>query len=393
MKKIRSIKIFSLFLLLFFVSCIALRKKDAVKRLKHVETQPQNFCVTLKCNIVNNTIYLKARVGGTSTDQNFMFDTGAPLTYSFKTKDSFNIHSKRYFRAGSHKIDYGSGAIALGNIKFNNAGFIVADDVLEEYTIDGLVGSSLFQNSICELNFSDSTLKISNDLKNFTNIKDGYTGSFKPLEGQATPIVKIAIGKDTMDAFIDSGFDGFIKLSQRTKISSYEATKKESVSNGRYFGGPNKDHIFTRTHYRVHHFNLLGLKQDSVLLLQYPDYYGRNLVGLSFLKKFIVTIDWIHHQIYLKPIQEINFKKNIYTYGFSCTKYNNGLRVLEIYKGSDAEKAGLKSGDIIVSINNSKEFSEDLISGINANIPASDSIRVEVTAKKTVTLKKYKLFN
>jgi len=271
---------------------------------------------------------------------------------------------------------------------------LVTNQVLDEYEgIDGLIGSSILQGSICELNFSDSTIRISNELKNFTNIRGGYSGSFEPSEAQATPIVKIALGKDTITAFIDTGFEGVIKLSQRTKISPEAARRQESVSNGRYFGGPAKDHFFCRTHYQVCRAEILGLALDSMVMTQYPEYYGRNLVGLSFLKKFIVTLDWIHHRIYLKPISEPHFRRNIYTYGFNCLMRDGQLRVLEVYKGTELEKAGIKSGDVIVAINNTSDFTDALVSEINSNTPGNDTIKLEIKDKPALTLRKSKLFN
>ncbi|MEO6302018.1 MAG: hypothetical protein ABIP51_02485 [Bacteroidia bacterium] len=380
-------------IIILFTSCIALRKKNLVKQLKNVEPDPKVFCVTLKTKI-EDYLYVKAKIGDRAEEQKFLFDTGSPLTYSFKTKDSFNLKTKKYFRFGSKKAAYGSGSITLGNVKFNNAGFIVLQgDIMEEMKdLEGLIGSSILQTSICELNFEDSTIKISNDLSNFTNIQNIYSSDFEPSEAQGTPVVKIAIGKDTVTAFIDTGFDGIIKLSQKEKISIDAASKEESFSNGRYFGGPDKDHFFYRTYYQVHQMRISGMKMDSIVIMQYPEYYGRNLVGLGFLKKFIITIDWIHHRIYFKPIEEINFKKNIYTYGFTCLMQNKQLRVCNIYKGSEFEKAGIKSGDIIVSINKKKDFSDAIISTINSNKPGNDSIQIEIKNKQTLTLKKNALF-
>ena len=138
---------------------------------------------------------------------------------------------------------------------------------------------------------------------------------------------------------------------------------------------------------------ILGMELDSMVIMRYPEYYGRNLVGLKFLEKFIITIDWIHHRIYLKPIQNIHFKKNIYTYGFTCWMQDKQLRVLEIYKDSEFEKAGIKSGDVITSINKTKDVTDAMLSNINSNSPNSDTIQIEIKNKLTLTLRKNKLFN
>ena len=379
-------------ILIFFSSCLVIRKKEVAKVIGHVEPEPATYCFTVKTKITD-ILSVSAKIGNQANEQDFMFDTGSPLTYSFKTKDSFNIAAKKYFKIGSYKCDYGTGAVTFGNVKFNNAGFIVTDHILREYPeVDGLIGSSLLQTSICELNFADSTIKISNDLANFTNIKNSYAGSFEPSEAQATPIVKIAIGKDTLTAFIDTGFSGLIKFNGNVKLPPGAATKREWYRNVKYFGGSKKDLFVNGAYYQVSRLGISGLQLDSMIIWQDPKYYGRNLVGLAFLKKFIVTIDWAHHRIYLKPIEELHFRQ-IHTYGFTCWMQDKQLRVMDIYKGSDIEKAGVRSGDVIAGINNTNDFSEAMISGINSNKPGNDSIQLEIKGRPAITLKKQRLFN
>ena len=364
------------------------------KVFSHVETSPKTFCTVVKAKIASDIISVKAQIGNTPAHQNFMFDTGAPLMYKFKTKDSFNIAAKKLLRIGLYKADYGIGSINFGNVVFNSAGFLVSDQILGEYKeVDGIIGSSMLQTSICELNFADSTIKISNDLKNFTNIENCYSSAFELYGTQAIPVVKIVIGKDTSTAFIDTGFSGMIRLNGNIKIPAEEARQKESYRNVRYFGIAKKDYFINTNYYQIRRLEVSGIKMDSIMLRQDPKYYGINCVGLAFLKKFIITIDWIHHRIYFKPIENTHFLKNIYTYGFNCDKYNNQLRVLDIYKGSEAEKAGIKSGDVIVSINKNKDLSDLIISTINSYELVKDSIQIEIKDKPMLTLKKYKLFN
>ncbi|MBL7910182.1 MAG: PDZ domain-containing protein [Bacteroidia bacterium] len=353
------------------------------KIFTHVETEPKIYSFTLKTKITD-ILFVKAKINNRSDEQNFMFDTGAPLTYKFTTKDSFNIQAKKLFRLGPYKTDFGSGSINLGNVKFNNAGFLVTDQILGEYKeVEGIIGASMLQTSICEINFADSTIKISNDINNFKNIENCYSSVFEPLGSQGTPIVKIVVGKDTANAFIDTGYSGIIRLNDKINIPSEEAEKQEMFSS--------KKDIFT--YYQLHRLDISGIKMDTVILGQDKKYGGYNCIGLTFLKKFIVTIDWIHHRIYFKPIKAILPKQILYTYGFTCLMKNNQLRVYAIYKDSPAEKAGLKIGDVIVSINQTNNFSDSTISNINAWKLSNDSIRLEIKDKPTITLKKYKLFN
>jgi len=382
-----------IFLFFLFSSCAILRKKELKRSFVNVDTNPTSYCFTAKTNI-SYFLSVKAKIADQVAEQNFMFDTGSPLTYKFKTKDSFNITSKRWFKYGSYKVDFGTGSINFGGVNFSNVGYLVTDHILNEYKdVDGIIGSSVLKTSICELNFSDSTIKISNDIKNFANIQDCYSTTFDPYELQATPVVKITIGKDTLTAFIDTGFSGILRLNGKVKIPNEVAKKQETFRNVRYFGYPKKDYFINTNYYNINKFDIGGIKIDSTLIGQDPKYYGRNCVGLAFLKKFIITIDWMHNRIYFKPIKEFSFKQSYYSYGFTCYKYDKQLRVYEIYKGSEAEKAGIKSGDVIVSVNFKTNVTDAMVSTINSNKADNDLIQIEIKDKPMLTLKKYKLFN
>jgi predicted aspartyl protease len=391
-----AVKIASSIIILTFLilsSCVLSRKKNLEKKLENVDPDPKTYTFTLKTKITD-ILSVKAQIGGRPGTRNFMFDTGSPLTYSFKTKDSFNIISKKLFRLGSNKFDYGSGSIKVGTVTFNNAGFLVTDYVLSDYgEVDGIIGSSILQTSICEINFVDSTIRISNDLENFTNIQNTYSCSFEPSESQGTPIVKITIGKDTITAFIDTGFSGTLKLNNNVKIPPSAAEKQEVYCNLKYFGVAKSDNIIRMNYYQPKRLSISNINLDSMIIGQDQKYKGRNLIGLSFLKKFIVTIDWIHHRIYFKPIESLRLKKNVHTYGFTCKVYDGQLRIFHVYSGSEIEKAGIKSGDVILAINNSKEFSDTIISSINSHDPGSDSIQILLKNNFALHLKKNKLFN
>jgi hypothetical protein len=391
----RAIKIITTALIiapLFFSSCVIARKKKAEKLLENVQPDPINYNFTLKAKITD-IISIKAQIENTSGTQNFMLDTGSPLTYSYKTRDSFNLATKKLFSFGSNRFHYGSGSITLGNVKFKNAGFLVTDYILNEYReVAGLIGSSILQNSICELNFADSTIKISNLPENFTNTERAYVTAFKPRESQGTPVVKLMIGNDTVTAFIDTGFEGMIRLNKDVKIPVKEAGRQETCRNIKYFNGAKKDDFVKMTYYQPHHFAFSGMDLDSVPIAQDQQYRGKNLVGLAFLKQFIVTINWVNHRIYFKPINKITFKKAIYTYGFTCWLKDKKLRVLDVYKGSEIEKAGIKSGDIIASINKSTVFTNAMVSEINSNSPGTRPIQIVMKNNITFELSKKKLF-
>lgn len=84
-------------------------------------------------------------------------------------------------------------------------------------------------------------------------------------------------------------------------------------------------------------------------------------IGIEFMKHFIVTIDWPENQLYLTPIEGLEMKHNIRTFGLTYGYFDGAVRVESIYGGSEAEKKGIKIGDPIIEINGHRvdNLSED----------------------------------
>ena len=76
-----------------------------------------------------------------------------------------------------------------------------------------------------------------------------------------------------------------------------------------------------------------------------------NNVGGGVLKRFVVTLDYDHYTMYLKPAS--GPVADLDTFDRSGMWINDdaaGFKIINVTKGGPAEKAGLKSGDIIVAV-------------------------------------------
>jgi hypothetical protein len=76
-----------------------------------------------------------------------------------------------------------------------------------------------------------------------------------------------------------------------------------------------------------------------------------NNVGGGVLKRFVVTLDYDHYTMYLKPVS--GPVADLDTFDRSGMWINGdpaGFKIINVTKGGPAEKAGLKSGDIVVAV-------------------------------------------
>ena len=78
-------------------------------------------------------------------------------------------------------------------------------------------------------------------------------------------------------------------------------------------------------------------------------------IGASVLHNYNLVFDPAHNKLYYRPYKAYTPEKR--TWGFSWvnrTDIGKGWIVRSIYKGSAAEKAGIRLGDTIIKVNGKK---------------------------------------
>lgn len=74
------------------------------------------------------------------------------------------------------------------------------------------------------------------------------------------------------------------------------------------------------------------------------------LIINAFLSHYIITINYPQLEMFLQPSNNEPFKTNFLSFGFYPQKDKDGkVKIIGIFEGSPAEKAGLKVGDEVVS--------------------------------------------
>ncbi len=74
-------------------------------------------------------------------------------------------------------------------------------------------------------------------------------------------------------------------------------------------------------------------------------------IGAGILKRYVVTLDYDHSTIYLKPIAgQVADLDTFDRAGLWINQSTDGYAVVDVMKGAPAEAAGLKAGDMIVAV-------------------------------------------
>ncbi len=361
--KINSIILFILGAFLLLTSCVLIRQKDYEQTL-FPENQEflKGFVETIKFKY-DKWIYINASIDK-SQPKEFLLDTGSPCILRFNERKTLSTKSKKLARLGSVKVDYTSTNLRIGRLHFKDIGFMVMDFG----DFPSMVGVNLMSPYIWQFNFKDSSVSITDNIQNL-RIDTSNAISFKPFSEQEIPVVQLVLnGKDTIEAFIDTGFPGFCKLNGDVDISNFSESTAISKYNNCWDKKLKKkecsiysDHILLNS-FKIGHVNL-----KNQVVIRDRNYIGKNLLGLAFLRKFKSTIDWNQHLLYLS--QQEDFKNNSarYSYGLDWYRWKGDVIATWINNGSSAEKNGIKTGWRIEAINgvstaelNDKDISDRL---------------------------------
>ena len=234
---------------------------------------------------------------------------------------------------------------------------------IEGIPVDAMVGFELIRRMVTRIDYGAHTLTFTDPAK-FTPLDAGKAVPFKfydhlpQVAGDAAGISGI------FD--IDTGSRSEVDITSPS-VDRYKLRQKYAngviAVTGWGVGGPVESYVV-----RLPSLTLGGLKQDSVVAdldgpnsgsMSDPNFLGN--VGSGFLKRFVVTFDYAHQIMYLKPI--VPPPMDIGTFDRSGMWINaaaDGYLVNSISAHGPAAEAGLQKGDIITAIDGKKVKPENL---------------------------------
>jgi hypothetical protein len=232
------------------------------------------------------------------------------------------------------------------------------------------------------INMMDTTLAIIDSLpslKNWILIESNYNKLSSLFR------VKINLGSESFYFLFDTGFSGNIVMTDH----DFEIAKNSSKSffdNKVAYGYIVNTLSGTRIDTAQIAYSKMSIN-NAIILDSIPIFSTKsismNIVGMEFIKRFNVMVDYQHRKIYLQPNPNFRVEKASFykIKGFSSRNtINSGFCIQNILVGSPAERAGLKIGDEIVSINSistdnyDKCEIEKIYSNIDGNLTNNEII-------------------
>jgi hypothetical protein len=317
--------------------------------------------VTMPFRLLNNHIYVRGTVNGKGP-YTFILDTGGHNLISPKIAKEIGLRSvgasvgsgagKGTVVSGFAKVE----EIAIGGVRLHDQTAIVQnvyDRSIEGIPVDAMVGFELIRRMVTRIDCGAHTLTFTDPAK-FKPVDAGKPVPFKfydhlpQVEGDAGGIAGIFDIDTGSRSEVDITSPSVEKFKLREKYA-----RGVTAVTGWGVGGPVESYVV-----RLPFLTLGGQKQESVVAaldapnsgsMSDPNFLGN--VGSGFLKRFVVTLDYAHQTMYLKPI--VPSPADIGTFDRSGMWINaaaDGYLVNSISVGGPAEKGGLQKGDVITAI-------------------------------------------
>lgn len=311
-------------------------------------------------------LIIQARVNEYPDTLNFILDTGSGgISLDSTTVEYLSIPttpSDRTIRgiAGIRKVNFlYNASLHLPGLSVDRLNFHVNDyEILSSVygvKIDGIIGYSFFSRYIVHFDYDRLMLSVYSQ-GDFKYPRGGYT--LNPILTTIPVISSVFRDNRKLNSrfYFDSGAglcfllsDGFTKDSMVLKPK-----KKPFLTQAEGLGGKMDMRLTTVKEVRIGPFRFRNVPtyifDDVYNVTSYP--YLSGLIGNDLLRRFNVTLNYARGEIHLIPNSHYHSAFDYAYTGLGIYVIDGSIQVEDVIPGSPGEKAGFKSGDILVSVGN-----------------------------------------
>lgn len=261
------------------------------------------------------------------------------------------------------------------------------------HQVDGMFGMEFMRGRKVEFNYADGYMLVHADDE---PIGEGYTRiKCQWIDGRQSRMlmpIRVKINDELSfdgNFLVDMGSSGSLSISSnlasRLRLSSALSDVKKKIYDTGGVGGSRTDYIFKADRVSVAGADILDMRLDfsgNTQGMMAEDSYD-GLVGNGLLEYFDVIIDFARCEMWLRPNRNFGSTKR-YESGMTLTPQADCWVVNGLIEGGTAHKAGVRRGDVILSINGLKP---EQLEGkrLKTLDSAADGWSVEVKRGETTT--------
>jgi hypothetical protein len=295
---------------------------------------------------------------------NFILDTGCGgISLDSATCSKYNVKQQPTDTTitgmgAAHKVNFAfNQTLHLPGLTINGLNFHINDYAILSSVygqkIDGLIGYSFFSRYIVNINFDSSWIKVYSP----GEIKYPKEGTLLHPVFNSLPTETIEV-KDARKINFNFYFDlgaGLCFLMSRdfAKDSSIVLSRRRQVvTEAQGMGGRLQMNLTVIKQLKIGSYKFRNVPtyifDDEYNVTNYPFIGG--LIGDDLLRHFNLTINYPNNEIHLLPNSHYTDSFDYAYTGLIVFFIDGRIMVDDVIKGSPAQKAGIKKGDVLVAV-------------------------------------------
>jgi len=348
-------------------------------------------------------IIMKADIGGET--YNFGLDTGGytMITDAIQQKCNFII-IKNEPLGSTNGITKNTDVVRVDSL---SVGRLTFKDV-QAYKVNfdnsptaqclmdgGLIGSAIIKNYVWQIDYSTKKVTVTDNISKIKGI-DKATKVRVHLNNHGQPYFMMQVNGHYQWFMFDTGCSSLLYMDPKD-AAKYTA---EATAHAQLLDGMVETH-HGRINDTINAFKA-NIDLEGILLKNKPVFYrqgsGLTLLGSPIIKNYIVTLNFSEGEMYFQPIEQSPPVDGWERFGFNLEYMDNEYKVTGLVAGSLAAKTGLKSGDVVLAINNNKITCADYCDcreTFRSLLEKGQALTLTVKQKgqpKKITIKKEKIF-
>jgi len=355
--------------------------------------------------LTGGVIIVKAQLDNFPDTLNFILDTGSSgISLDSSTVVYFNLkpeESDRTIRgiAGIKKVGFlYNRKLRFPNLTVDSLNFHVNDySVLTSVygeQIDGIIGYSLLNRFIIKINYDNLEMDICSK-GTIRYPKEGFL--FKPIISTLPVQFGRVRDEETYNVrFLhDIGAGVCLMLSQDFVDDSSLLQKKRKLwpKDGEGIGGKVKMNLTVIKELKLGPYRFRNVPtyifEDTYNITSYP--YLAGLIGNDILRRFNVIFNYAKRDIHVVPNSHFRDPFDYSYSGFELYFIDGRIEIGTIAKGSPAEQAGIKEGDIVIAVDN--DFSQNFNKYKTAILTSNAKVKLVLRRKGELIQKEMKVKN